>query len=243
MLKEPFATSKWQQTGFWKECAQGKFKDNSDAFAEAMFKSLQVVLQACDGCPNRGEVDNLSRQGTARFTCVASSCRCIGVIAEASRALAPTQSSTTGKRKVSSTTESPAVVKLGKTKRAYHFADATVLRSLAKACEQVQETWSTVFSSTNLIEVVETMHAVLHRVSIDCPNTIPTRGEDAYVRTFTVRKVAIACAVHHNMQMDWEQITLEQLKRMAPDENKFLNFFPERWSAQQVSSMVFDRPD
>ncbi len=82
MLKEPLAIQCWRESGFLQECAVGAFRDDSMAFAKAMHDSLKLVVKACDGCPNREEVEQLSRQGVSRFTGVASTCRCLGIIAE-----------------------------------------------------------------------------------------------------------------------------------------------------------------
>ena len=135
-------------------------------------------------------------------------------------------------------------MKLGKTQRAYQFTNNTqVLEGLARASEKHLDVWYALSSSKNLIEVAEKMHAILQSICAVCPHTIPAKSDDAYVRTFTVRKVALACAVHNDILVDWNQVSIGQLQRMAPDENEFLNTFPESWTAEQVSSLVFDRPD
>ena len=68
MLKEPWATQHWLKTGFLQQCAAGKFKHDCQAFARAMHVSLSAVVEASDGCPNREEVDQLSRQGPSYVT-------------------------------------------------------------------------------------------------------------------------------------------------------------------------------
>ncbi len=58
MLKEPTATARWRQSSGFSSCR------NAELGSQELFASLQEVAQAMGGCPNKLEVDQLSRGGS-----------------------------------------------------------------------------------------------------------------------------------------------------------------------------------
>ena len=62
LLKEPFALHTWRHTKLFDPCHHA----GSELTAELLRDSFLVVLEALKSCPNRAEVDQLTRQGVAR---------------------------------------------------------------------------------------------------------------------------------------------------------------------------------
>jgi hypothetical protein len=77
-LKEPLATAKFLELV---NAGENPLLRRADYTGEEIGKVLEKVAQCLDGCPNKAEVQQLSRQGVARFVGPASTIRNLGVIA------------------------------------------------------------------------------------------------------------------------------------------------------------------
>jgi hypothetical protein len=77
-LKEPLATAKFLELV---SAGENPLLRRTDYTGEEIGKVLEKVAQCLDGCPNKTEVQQLSRQGVARFVGPASLIRSLGVIA------------------------------------------------------------------------------------------------------------------------------------------------------------------
>ena len=64
-----------------------------------------------------------------------------------------------------------------------------------------------------------------------------------YVAKSIVRKIAIAALLGDTVKVDWEKVTVVDLRRLFPDQGKHLDIFPKTWSAAELSRFVFDRSD
>ena len=64
-----------------------------------------------------------------------------------------------------------------------------------------------------------------------------------YVRKSIVRKIAMAALNGDTVKVNWEEVTVADIRRLFPDMGEHLAVFPETWSAAEMSRFLFGRPD
>ncbi len=79
-------------------------------------------------------------------------------------------------------------------------------------------------------------------------NTCTAWGQDtvAYGYSFLRRKLILGelCSTPvSDRNVNWADVSLEDLKMCSPDQNQIMDTFPAKWSAEQVSLFCFDRSD
>jgi len=79
MLKEPTAVRRWAVSPGAVAASQGH---DDEVSALTLFESLRDVVMHVDGAPHKMELDQLNRQGVARFSGVSVWCREMGVTTE-----------------------------------------------------------------------------------------------------------------------------------------------------------------
>ena len=225
MLKEPAATKAWMSTGICE----------SNLDAANLYDSLEKVAVAMDGCPNLQEVDQLTRQGGARWTCVASTCRSFGVI-EPSKEGAPCPDAGARTR-----------LCLGKTLQPYvRTNDSRKVASMLEATSttEVFDLWQEVTkpAEVDFAMAATNVHAILYKVAVMCPGTIPVKGEDAFVRLHIVRNILLAITAHGGARPDWTRMPRSVLERACPDESGCLKVFPDSTTAAEIGVMIFGSP-
>jgi hypothetical protein len=171
-LKEPLATAKFLELV---SAGENPLLRRTDYTGEEIGKVLEKVAQCLDGCPNKTEVQQLSRQGVARFVGPASLIRSLGVIAVTTTS--PENQNSTGEQdndgkysvppakkkrngakdaadsetaRVASQGCGPQNMRLGISKREYTFThDYTALQKFIEVCRcsDVQQVWLVMPSS------------------------------------------------------------------------------------------------
>ena len=66
-----------------------------------------------------------------------------------------------------------------------------------------------------------------------------------YTHYFLRRKLVLGQLVHssHWSKLQWDDIPLDILRRMTPDQNDYLSSFPAKWSSADASRWCFERDD
>ena len=216
-LKEPSATKAWLKTSAFSDALAST---QGGLTGDLLRASLEQVALAMHGAPHMCELDQLTRQGTARFTCVAATCCAVGVLAKSK--------------------DGP--VRLGKAQLPYACTgSAEVLNRMIAQADQAAAQWKVAASAPDLSSALFSAWAWLQSLNVAVP-AMKIGKQTNYVSSFFLRKVLWA-RVSNGMRVDWSKIFLSDLALMAPDKNNYLGHFPSDMSAAAISTMLFGRED
>ena len=147
----------------------------------------------------------------------------------------------------SSRTAGPLVKRffLGLTKREYvqTAGDVTTALPFLRACERAAEDWKKCLAEVDFLRFIDQVSALVMKVAQNSGRMVERWLRNGYVAKSIVRKIAIAALLGDTVKVDWEKVTVADLRRLFPDQGKHLDIFPQTWSAAELSRFVFDRSD
>jgi len=136
---------------------------------------------------------------------------------------------------------------LGLTKRKYVLTagDVTTVSPFLRACEGAAEDWKKCLAEVEFLRFIDQVSALVMKVAQNSGPTVERWLRIGYVAKSIVRKIAIAALLMGDagLKVDWEEVTVVDLRRMFPDQGQHLEIFPQTWSAADLSRFMFDRPD
>ena len=217
LLKEPSATKIWFTTLAFSDTlasTQGRLT------GDLLRASLEQVIHALHGRPHMCELDQLTRQGVARFTCVASTCCAVGVLKKSQ--------------------DGP--LHLGKGQQSYACTGSSdTLEKLVAQADQATALWEVAVSAPDLNTTITSARAWIQALQVAVP-AMKIKQDNHYIVKFVLLKILLA-RVANGMQVDWSKVTGSDLAMLAPDQNHNLGHFPCDMSAAEISTMLFGRED
>ena len=226
IIKEPTALKAWQDTALFTPFAATQGSGQRGRIdPQVLLDSLLVMLQAVDKCPNTVEVEQLGRNGVARFLGPRAACVTLGVLSQTSVAA------------------TPGVYMLGKanTPHCVRKGALETLQKIILAAEAAWQDWETVQTSTDVVAISSAAARVLTHIGNTVPKTFPVTDKHCYVRLHIVRKCVLArasCRHADAAPFDWATVTLDELGNIGPDERNWLSYFPDDWTAETIGSYM-----
>jgi serine/threonine protein kinase len=248
LLKEPDAVSVFLQ----------QLPDLDQVTAENVYEASVNMLSSLGSEGHTKQMQQLNRQGVARFLGSASTCRQWGVAKPAGttskqskppkKKLTGKQSTgkPTGKRKASAVaaTHGDEQVRVGLCLREYlPTADCSLLVELVAFGRSHSLSNAFVHDVASFKKCVAAVRLLDEAMSKACSawkSTVP------YGHAFLRRKLVLAllCATPVSDRcINWAEVSTEDLRSVSPDQHEILDLFPNKWSAQEVSLFCFDRCD
>jgi len=200
--------------------------------------------------PHRKELEQLNRQGVARFFGLASTATSLGVITKI-------DANVDGK---GDSDDAPTVLHLGLTGLAYRFSSnaaercKTLVQTLNTASIKDPElTVGTPLEFVNeLIRYSSAVRTLLNRIGDSVP--IGTKHKHSgYVQDFIVRKLCIgwlavrsvlACpGTASQLEEQWTGVPISWWRKLMADSHENVAQFPTGWSSEEASSFVCGRGD
>ena len=266
LLKEPSATA-----CFVNRALELPSEYSVDELEEVLFEMLDDLRSFTE--THRKELEALNRQGVGRFLGVASTCReVLGIIqcmagpsaqkrqaaGEADQEQEKRQRSTqkrgvkrerspvpsrraTGPRTTAGTPQEK-IWKLGLTGREYQRTGCK--QQVGDSLEATREFRQPpeIVDTATFKEVVMWAEDFDELLTKKCPAWAKMFP---YTHDFLRRKLVLGQFIHssHRSKLQWEEIPVDMLKRMAPDQGDYLSSLPARWSCADVSRWCFERDD
>ena len=134
---------------------------------------------------------------------------------------------------------------LGLTQRQYVATpgDVRSVSSFLRACDEVAEDWKMCMEEVTLLSAIDQANAIVLKIAQRCDKHMEKWLKIGYVRKSIVRKIAIGKIVLGKARVDWEKMTVADLRRIFPDAGEHLKDFPQQWSVADLSMFLFDRAD
>ena len=224
MAKEPTATAAFQRSAVWEALASAQRPESQcNLEASSMRKALEQAVQAVDGAPNVAELKQLTRQGVARFTGVAATCRLFGILL---------------------LQRSKGSLRLGLTRQRYEFTgDDSTLKKLLEGASSLEKMWRDVLDAESYQGLAQSVHSWMQSLQAACPDlNLPFKSEEGYLRKLFVRKVLIA-RLCRDLTVSWQDVSVDTLRTTIPDQNEFLQDVPGDLPASELSNLLFGRED
>ena len=234
LFKEPRATAAMVATGVL----------TRPPTADTITEAFDAALDAVDEAPHESELKSLNRRGVARNQGVASTLRKWGYVQvkdEAPRVKRP-RAAAQGRRPADRT------YRLGLQGQVYERSTESVKTSVQQlfyAWGAVEKDWAELLPSDGVADalaIARTLRAICFKASEAAP-TILFRDDTSYVVTSIVRKVVLALLVSGRASVDWGSVRRAELEEVCCDQMEFLQSFPAKWSAADISNFVFGRGD
>ena len=228
ILKEPVAVAKLAQS----EVAYASQRGEAYS-ADEVLSTLQDAARAAaaSGKANEWALEQITRQGVARFMGVSSSLQALGVV-EA---------------------DDGGDLVLGLQRRRFRLAEVCPesVKAFAKSCNEAQPRFIEFLERANGTNAVDrtdggrlaTLCDDLTKLMTD---TMAAAGLScaAYIGRTAARKVVMAAvAVGQLGIVDWNLVTVGDVSAMCPDQMSALEAFPAKMCAANASNLVFGRPD
>jgi hypothetical protein len=191
--------------------------------------------------PHKDELEQLSRQGVARFFGVASTAVTLGVLRK------EVDGEDVG--------DGSAVVILGLTLIRYVFTgDAAAVAVFLKTARAAAVRASTPVDGASKEPSGFAVTRDVAKYAADLRASMQTMGQlsslktksgHGYVTDFIVRKLCLGrlCSVTQRGAVDWDDVSIAALRQLSADAKEHLSTLPDGWSAAQVSSFICGRPD
>ncbi len=247
MLREPSATKAAFQR--WRDLPQ-------DYDETALYLVLEDAVRAvaADGCASTPVklhthvLEQLNRQGTARFFGVAATATALGVLRKSGspgEAVDGAESCALGLARVSYVfTQETKVLRI------FLHSSREAMVSLPPFLDVVgaENLGATLVEDLRLYS--EAMHVALQAVGHGIPS-LKTKGGSGYVIDWLSRKFCLGrFGLHMNTHAStlgeedaWESLPGTMLRGLSADSNEHLSALPEQWSAADVSGFVCGRRD
>ena len=212
----------------------------ADYDADQLRHMLESVSQVCASTPDESseqydkELEQLGRQGVARYSGLATCLKYLGVIRKlAEKEVAPQGSG----------------VVLGRTSVGYAFtSDSQKLRiflahvraaapGIAPPCFDAGKKKSQAAAFLAVTNYGQQLRGLLVKLADSCQ--FVSKGAVGYTADIIVRKLCLP----YWGGMRWDDIPSSSLRAVSADEKDNLQLFPSEWSAAQVSSFICQRPD
>ena len=232
VIKEPRAT---------RVCVEGWRRLPPNYGADDLYAVLVQAARACAStpgpsgekprAPHETELQQLSRQGVARFTGLATTLTFLNVV----------------RKKKSSDGEE---VSLGLHCLCYAFTeDTTTLQIFLKEVREQARTrelhrlcfdtrqgdgWQRM---ARVLKYGEEIRGMMRRVGSKV--CMGTQGGDGYVVDMIIRKMSMACLEG----MSWKEVSIRELRAVSADETEQLSAFSCDMKAEELSNFVCGRPD
>ena len=232
LVKEPTATRIMHME--WKRLAPGYG-------GEALYKAFEEAIGVCASTPGVTELEQLNRQGVARFMGLATTSVHMGVLRARTR----------------SDESSGKCVSVGLTGIEYVFTgDHSQLSAFLDAVREGENAHA---STLGLVERpcldagnaadlamadVLNFSAELRRLLKSVGGVVPlgTKAGEGYVVDFIVRKLTMGRLSRWTLH-SWSIMGREQLRTISADSHELLSELPKAWSAEDVSAFVCGRRD
>ena len=227
LVKEPRATAVIVEQ--WRAFPPGY---DAAALTNAILKAADVC-KACASTPGAPEIpphekelEQLTRQGVARFNCLATTAVTLGVLRKAERRTARTiVLGLTGllydpAGDMKATTDFLNIVRSAKDVAAQPCPDAGErpdIRNVMNYARGVRRLFQDLYAKLGF----------------------GSRDGTGYVPDTVVRKLCAPILEG----ADWDAITMQNIRELSADRNEHLDSLPPHWSAAQLSAFVCDRPD
>ena len=214
-----------------------------------LMQCLRDVFVYASGVPHEKELEQLNRQGMARFMGVASTCRVFGIISctpenqgqkrKSPESLTPRRGAAEDKQ------EGEEEYTLGLTRRGYvETHNVEHLVSMVGALRSFTQPPPEVVDAESFVALVQWAEDVDQHFSSNCD---VWAGQKEYIHDFLRRKLVIGhlcCTpLPRRRGISWAGISSAVLRRMSPDQKEYLECFPAKWSAAEISRFCFDRDD
>ncbi len=179
LLKEPSAIATWVSTGVPGSLSGRRSTEEAGKLAEALVKSLATVVRSAHTSPATREMQQLHRQGVARFMGAATTCSSLGVIE---------------KVRPGCTAGSDAeVVRLGLTEQEYRIVnDTSMAKRFLQACHGHAATWRSVVQETDMHVVVAKLHDIVRGVAQNSGGTAYGSGRSFTTGACSTSKPTVA---------------------------------------------------
>jgi len=206
-------------------------------------EALIAAVRVCASTPDRpqshrDELEQLSRQGVARFFGLASTAMALGVIV---------------KTHDDDSDDAGAVVQLGLTGLTYRItADSSMCCKFVQAIDaagvappNVQH--DATGAVAELIQYAECLRQLLRSVGGTVPLGTKQKQKSGYVTDFIVRKLCLgwlavwSCA--STPAMEWEDVPVSRWRALLADSHEHVAELPSAWSSAQASAFICGRPD
>ena len=208
--------------------------------ADQLRRLLESVAQVCDSTPDDDaaaqydkELEQLGRQGVARYSGLATCLKCLGVI----------------RKLTENETAPPGLgVQLGRTRVEYVFTlDSQRLRSflccvraaapdIATPCFDARAQCAAA-AFLAIRRYGQQLRSLLVKLADSC-QFVP-KGAVGYTADIIVRKLCLP----YWGDVQWDEVPISSLREVSADEGENLQLFPPEWSAAQLSSFICQRPD
>ena len=116
-------------------------------------------------------------------------------------------------------------------------------RAFLNACRKHGNSCQELLAESSISEALQRMHALVSDICNDSDGFLQARSREGYVRLHLMRKLMLTWLSVQPQSQHWGEIDMKFLCDMAPDQKHFLDVFPLKWSAHDVSCFVFGRGD
>jgi serine/threonine protein kinase len=246
MLKEPTAVRRWAVS--LGAVAASQSHDN-EVSAATLFASLSDVVMHVDGAPHKMELDQLSRQGVARFLGVSVWCRELGVVT--TEEVGENTSSKKRKKALADPQGPAVVVNLGLMQKPFRMSSECPVEvtDFSDSCMRLQGEFSKLWQDATTVGVDELqvgIRSILETIDSECK--LQWTG---YVHDSLVRKFVFAAVVHRNTMMtvassvssSGDDMPMHVLRRLVADQAGYMRAFPDDFTAGLASDMICGRRD
>ena len=207
----------------------------------SLHDALLAAIRVCASTPDRPlshrhELEQLNRQGVARFFGLAATAMAFGVIVK-----------THGH-----SDDTDAVVRLGLTDSTYRITgdsslcDEFVRAVRAVGVDQPDAQHDATSAVAELIKYAERVRCLL-RSAGEVVHIGTKQKKSGYVRDFIVRKLCLGWLAlwsrASTSAMLWEDVPIARWRALVADSHEHVSELPSSWSSSQASAFVCGRPD
>ena len=232
LMKEPTTIERWLQSG-----VPGKL--HLEAIdSEALEESFLDLLQVTHDSPPVSEMQQLNQQGVARFLGSVTTCVNFGIIEKR-------DSGAMGDGKVPSRNAGDSkVFRLGLMQNEYvRSKERGRITAFLNSCRKHGNVWKNILQQSSINNVLQRVHLLLDAIADESEGAVKAGSREGYVRLHLVRKLFLTWLAYQPQPQRWGHVDIKVIQELSPDQKKYLDQFPEKWSVHDVSCLVFGRSD